>query len=326
MLDKVSIRRGRKEDEPFIRDFTQNTFYWGDYVGDAYSQWLTESGDVYVAEVSGRPVGVTHVRYLSPEEAWFEGIRVHPDFRRLGIGLKLTKASIEGAREKNVRLCRAAIDSGNEKSARLAQQFGFRPAVTLAEYVVEFSRLSLLGHTESSSKAYAVSTASLDEVQGILEKASRELHLIGSDFTWRNVTATNIGVLVSEGSIIIAKDPEGRVAAGACTGTPWVEDQEPHNEDGSGDSNEPHSDAPKTRLTYELSSPFGDFLGLEAIFHHVVNLAQREAQSRGVGLGWVFVLCEETNPVLDNILRLGFRPFLENGKESKIDIWELKLD
>jgi ribosomal protein S18 acetylase RimI-like enzyme len=132
----VLVRRARLEDEPHIRAFTQNTFEWGDYVADAFSEWLQSGSDVYVAEVDGIPVGVTCVAYPAEGEAWFQGIRVKADLRRMGIASMLTETSIAGARERGARVSRANIDSDNYRSQGLAKTMGFRQVSRISEFTV----------------------------------------------------------------------------------------------------------------------------------------------------------------------------------------------
>ena len=35
-MDELEIRPGRLEDVAGVREFTQNTFHWGDYVADVF--------------------------------------------------------------------------------------------------------------------------------------------------------------------------------------------------------------------------------------------------------------------------------------------------
>jgi len=163
-LSKIVIRRGVFEDAPHIKEFTKNTFHWGDYVGDAFTTWLQEPGDVWVAELSGKPVGVTHVFCLSREEVWFEGIRVHPAFRRMGIGRLLTKTSIAGARARGARVARCAIDSSNQISASMARSAGFEQVGTLVEYFKKVSSRNRSGATAPGKEAVedSVKTSRLD--------------------------------------------------------------------------------------------------------------------------------------------------------------------
>lgn len=115
----VMVRKGRPKDEPYIREFTKHTFPFGDYVGDAFSEWLESGCDVWVADAEGIPVGIACTAYPTPAEAWFQGLRVHPDYRRQGIGTMLTQACIKGARKRGAHIARLIIDPSRLRTCGL---------------------------------------------------------------------------------------------------------------------------------------------------------------------------------------------------------------
>lgn len=342
----VIIRPGRKGDHPAIQEFTSNTFPWGDYVAKAFLKWVEESPDVgqtYVAELSGKPVGVTHVRYISPEEAWFEGIRVHPNFRRLGIGEKLTLASIQGARLKGVKVCRSAIDLDNEKSSGLAAKLGFKIVATILEYSRDYclepgnaenegkvsqpapekgshpvtaenrpSEAPLSEAPGEDGESISVRKASTDDVPSIVELARKDLTLIGSDFVWRSITDYNLTTLSREGSILVAckksLDPGNgtdipQVLAGASWGGFWVEDE--------------------STLMGEIGTPFGSMQGVQAIAEHLAAEAVSRAKSRNLDKVTLIMGVEKGTSVSGFVDMLGFKAL---GGEEGENIWELKLE
>ena len=81
-------------------------------------------------------MGVTCVAYPAEGEAWFQGIRVKADLRRMGIASMLTETSIAGARERGARVSRANIDSDNYRSQGLAKTMGFRQVSRISEFTV----------------------------------------------------------------------------------------------------------------------------------------------------------------------------------------------
>lgn len=301
----VIIRNGRKEDEPFIKEFTRNTFSWGDYVGDAFSEWLNEPGEVLVAEFQGQIVGVTHVSYLSPSEAWFEGIRVHPGFRRMGIGTLLSRASIKAARGHGCTVARCAIDSDNTASSELAKQLGFRLVGKLTEFVRSFTwdflvaslakqavargsgfkpgdeneagRPALVppaiveeANTKSGAScrsAFTVRKAEEKDFIPIWSKASGEINYIGSDFRWRFLSPENVRRAISSGNLVVAADESGMVEAGASFSEVWEE----------------RKDSRLSGLYIETSSVFGSRAGIQAIVQHAVGLLREKALSLSGG-------------------------------------------
>jgi GNAT superfamily N-acetyltransferase len=125
---EISIRTGRPEDRPAIEAFTRNTFEWGDYIGRVYEEWLADtSGYTFIAELAGRVVGLARVDSLSDEEAWFQGVRVHPSHRRQGVGTTLAAHACGWAGKRGARVIRLAVENWNRPARSQFERSGFRP-------------------------------------------------------------------------------------------------------------------------------------------------------------------------------------------------------
>ncbi len=122
------VRPGRREDRDEIAAWTQDTFSWGDYVGRAFDDWLADpNGLVVVAEIGSRAVGMARVAMLSSDEAWFQGVRVHPDHQRQGIGLAMGHRARHWAADHGARVVRLAVENWNRAAGAHVQRLGFRP-------------------------------------------------------------------------------------------------------------------------------------------------------------------------------------------------------
>jgi len=133
----VRIRPGLSGDFEQVRAFCQNTFHWGDYIPEVYLDWVTsDQGRVLVAEVGQGVVGLVHVDMPGVSEAWFEGMRVHPGFRRQGLAAQLTQAALAAARQLGASVARLAIASENHASHQLAHRTGFSFLDKMEEYMV----------------------------------------------------------------------------------------------------------------------------------------------------------------------------------------------
>ncbi|HHW18177.1 MAG TPA: GNAT family N-acetyltransferase [Firmicutes bacterium] len=220
---EVSIRPGQPEDEKYIREFTATTFEWGDYVADAFPTWLKGPGDVWVAQHRERVVGVTHVHYTSNGEAWFEGIRVHPSYRRLGIGRLLTEASISGARKKGATMAFCAIDSTNEASSALARSFGFEKTEHMIEHEKNLAGPPAGGGPQNNgaSHDYEIRPATPQDYPRLIDLAAQEVRFIGCNFRWRPVSLQNIAPESSEERVLVAATDSGEVFACAFMGSVW---------------------------------------------------------------------------------------------------------
>lgn len=92
----VKIRRVREGDRGFVLGYCRDTFGWGDYIDSVWDDWQSDGeflaceDRALVSSSSTGPIGVCHV-HLSPGQAWIEGIRVHPQYRRRGIATRLVR-------------------------------------------------------------------------------------------------------------------------------------------------------------------------------------------------------------------------------------------
>ena len=123
----LTVRIGRPGDLLSIAEWTRATFDWGDYVAEVFEEWLADpAGTVVVAELDGSPVAMGRVAMVGPTEAWAQGMRVHPDHRREGIGTAASRFMCEWSRDRGARIVRLAIDDRNVASQAQVSTMGFR--------------------------------------------------------------------------------------------------------------------------------------------------------------------------------------------------------
>src|SRR5437868_12964361 len=80
---------------------TANTWEDGDYIQWVYDDWVGDAMGrflVAVESASERVAAIDKLSFLSPTEAWFEGLRVHPDYRGRGLASSLQRYMIGEAR------------------------------------------------------------------------------------------------------------------------------------------------------------------------------------------------------------------------------------
>ena len=117
----MRIRNASELDKLSVLEFCKNTFSWGDYIADVWDIWNSK-GRLYVLEEDGGIVGVYNLA-ISEKQAWVEGMRVHPQYRRRGIGSQMLAHAESLVPSKIMRLI---IESENYPSIKLVESMGYR--------------------------------------------------------------------------------------------------------------------------------------------------------------------------------------------------------
>ncbi|WP_254528069.1 GNAT family N-acetyltransferase [Natrinema gelatinilyticum] len=129
----IEIRRATHDDYEAVTAFTSDIWSdrGGDYIPRIYHEWLekpTETGKkTFLAEVDGEVAGIVQGVMLSPDEAWFQGMRVAAEFRRRGVSRRLNDATFEWGREQGATVGRIMVFSWNAGSLGVARASGFGP-------------------------------------------------------------------------------------------------------------------------------------------------------------------------------------------------------
>lgn len=362
-LNGITVRRAVREDIPVIQEFTRCTFSWGDYVYEVLKDWIEGDGDLWVADADGRAVGVTHVRYLSRNIAWFEGIRVHPNYRKHGIGRLLTEASIQGAKEKGALTAYAAIDMDNLASQSLAKSIGFRLADILIElfktqtmdmkaYLATETRgpnfknpvsphEDLCGYDKNNITLYftdgvhaGTRKATFDDIDKIYAMGKDKVRFIGSDFTWRPFAKETIALPIDGEMIFVGvknidsqKTPNletGPFLAVSFVGTPEIHIHKETSE--------------KVEIEVFIGATFGEEEGVDRIvrylFERAISLANADGkpyiahlhEGNTAKIEMRIFLEQNQRSLRDLLLRQGFTlEQVTQETEGSVGIWEIAL-
>ncbi|GGM67642.1 hypothetical protein GCM10007108_02090 [Thermogymnomonas acidicola] len=136
----MRFRLARQEDWGQISSISSRAGY-DDYINQVGPAYL-QVGRIYVAEEE-RIMGFVKVEDLPDGSTWASGMRVAPEFRRLGVASSLMEHAIssEAARSDEMRLI---VEDSNTPSLNLVSKLGFRKVSGF-----EFHRGNpLLGETE----------------------------------------------------------------------------------------------------------------------------------------------------------------------------------
>ncbi len=124
--DRVKIRNATAADKAPILEICKNIWNGHDYLPGVWDEWLADKdGRLVVAIVKGRTVGVAHASLQTPDVAWLEGVRVHEQYRGLGIAGKLNRALVRWARRRRARVARLCTGSSNLASKKHLEKIRF---------------------------------------------------------------------------------------------------------------------------------------------------------------------------------------------------------
>jgi ribosomal protein S18 acetylase RimI-like enzyme len=134
-MAQIEIRPANAEDRDAVLAFCQNTWEWGDYIERVWDDWLhNPTGSLIVATVGGKPVGIEHLQMLSSTDAWLEGIRVDPAYRRQGIAKALSDAILVEAMHRGATQARLATESTNIASITMVERNFWRRVAEFTLY------------------------------------------------------------------------------------------------------------------------------------------------------------------------------------------------
>ena len=174
----LTFRPVRSEDKARVVAFTRNT--WGeedsDYIQEVFDEWsIDPRGEFTAAVVDGTVVGVAKLTDMGDDEWWFEGLRIDPPYRRLGIASKFNRYHVELARRLGGKVIRYMTGDGNVGSQTIGARAGFQHIITytahLAEASKEFALPILLTRDDLSALARWIDSPLMRHLHGVYRDA-----------------------------------------------------------------------------------------------------------------------------------------------------------
>lgn len=98
-----------------------------DYIRTTWDHWQAEGNLlVGIQPPADDPVALLRMRQLSPAEAWFGGLRIHPRLQGQGIGRQLIAFAFEWARTRGAASLGYMTETANARMHYLGETLGFR--------------------------------------------------------------------------------------------------------------------------------------------------------------------------------------------------------
>ncbi|GAB3683699.1 GNAT family N-acetyltransferase [Salinarchaeum chitinilyticum] len=144
MSPRFEVRDARIDDADAVAAIGAES--WPDregleYLPQVFESWLEkEHARTLVAEVTDADAvpddapavaGIAQVVLLSEEEAWAQGMRVHPAYRGEGVGSRIVETGFDWAREQGATVARNMVFSWNSAGLGQSRATGFEPATEL---------------------------------------------------------------------------------------------------------------------------------------------------------------------------------------------------
>jgi GNAT superfamily N-acetyltransferase len=197
------IRRARRSDKRDVLAVVRTIWGGHDRIPDVFDTWVKHrTGPFFVAESAGRVVGMGKLTVVSRTEAWLEGGRVAPRWRRKGIATALIAHRIEYARRRGFRLLRFSTASDNTPIHRAARTFGFARVATLSR------------HEAPAAPGAGPARATRAQERTVLRRVG-PLVQRGHGWEWREITPLDVRTAVARSRALVS---DGRVGAAAVLG------------------------------------------------------------------------------------------------------------
>jgi GNAT superfamily N-acetyltransferase len=197
---KVKIRKATKADKALVVEISMHLWGGHDYLPEVWDQWVADpKGRLITAMVNGKAVGVAHGWLQTPYIAWLEGVRVHQQYRGLGIAGKLNNALVEWARKKGARVARLSTHERNRASRDHLKKIGFPVWQT-------FQRLDSSTGPWVKPAGVSIPTRSSKLLWKWLHTRPNfdEYHAMYSDgWTWHPLTRQVLGKHMTHGNVLV---------------------------------------------------------------------------------------------------------------------------
>jgi GNAT superfamily N-acetyltransferase len=206
------IRRAEAADKDQVLAFCQHTFDWGDYLHLVWDDWFAdETGPLLVATLDEEPVGVAKVSLVTPTEAWLQGLRIHPAYRRRGLAWQFQSHCLNVARELGASVARLATSSKNAPVHKMTERVGMRRVVE-----VEVLQAASGPPGQGSVPSVALTLEDWPQVFKFVFDGAALAAMGGlykTDWMWHALTHDKLRAHLARGQVLAARDEDGEIGA-----------------------------------------------------------------------------------------------------------------
>jgi GNAT superfamily N-acetyltransferase len=209
MAEGLVVRPARPEDRAAVEQVCAHTWEWGDYLPEVWDQWLADPDAVMlVGEIKGRVVAVGRVAFLPYGQAWFEAMRVDPDFRQRGIARQFLQHKLDLARARGNRLARLATSASNTPVHQMMARAGMACVGAYVQWTAEPS--------DQGPQITFLSPQQAGPVQAFLQASPVLAHtrgLYSVNWAWQELSRRRAADLLLAGQMVGLPGPAGSLQA-----------------------------------------------------------------------------------------------------------------
>ncbi len=252
--DEIEVREATIGDYPAVAAFTANTWESGDYIPDAFPNWMasddpdtrtfvavdtTESPPdpdsvegVDPADVDeladGRAVGICQAVGLSEHEGWMQAMRVDPEYRGRRLSRALNDAGFHWLYETGRRVARNMVFSWNTEGLGASRVNGFDPGTEFrwaepepdADAAARTDDAALADPDPDAAWGFWTDSASRADLGGLALD-------IGESWALSELTRGQLRAAAEDGRLLVVSAPDGGIGGFAVrTRTSEFEDDD----------------------------------------------------------------------------------------------------
>lgn len=125
------IDRVKLSDMDYILSWIKDIWGEHDYIPHVWRRWMKE-GEFLAIYDNEKPIAIWHIKWLG-DTAWFEGMRVKPEYQGRGLAKKANIYSLDLARQKGCRRAMLITMKDNLPAQKSLESIGF---VRAAKYTI----------------------------------------------------------------------------------------------------------------------------------------------------------------------------------------------
>lgn len=208
----MDIRKATPADETAVSNLCAAV--WPDrdveYLDRIYPDWIRgDNRHTLVIVDNGRLVAIAQAVMLTDTEAWYQGLRVHPDVRGEGVAGRLLGALDSWARKAGATVTRNLIYSWNTAGMGLVTSLGYRAATSFRFARPRPAATSSGSHIEENA-AIAWDVWEANEV-----RAACDGLVLDREESWalRTGTRADMEAAEKEDRLLVINSPDGQAMA-----------------------------------------------------------------------------------------------------------------